>query len=227
MLRPLSSLPRPRCWCPTPPTYAPVRVPSEGLPQGGFPAHHLGRQSHKRAYLREAFPRRRHREFAMLDALDADQGIGDFSDFGALPLHDQDFQTVIVIQMNMHARHDVALEVVLDVGKLPGKIPHMVVVHERNRCNRFPVGILTPFLRDKFIANQIAKRFRARSVFAAPNDLIEVVEKVMVQGYAETNNLLHRVLRFYNSCYEYSDTEGGSQPTAGRKRTAYSPRTGM
>ena len=95
----------------------------------------------------------------MLDAFDADQGIGHFSDLRSLALHDQDFETMLMIEMHMHARHDVTLEVVLDVGELPGEIPHMMVVHEGDRRNRFPIRIAAPFLANELIADEIAKRF--------------------------------------------------------------------
>ena len=95
----------------------------------------------------------------MLDTLDADQGIGNFSHLRSLAFHNQDFKTVLVIEMDMHACHDVTLEVVLDVGELPGEIPHMMVVDERDRRDRFTVRIVAPFLTHKLTADEIAKRF--------------------------------------------------------------------
>jgi len=116
----------------------------------------------------------------MLDSLDADEGIGDFSDLGSLAFHDKYFQTVLVIQMHMHARHDMALKVVLDVGELPGKISYMMVVDKRDRRNRLAVSITAPFLTDELIADEIAKRFGTGGIFSTPDNLIEVVQKVVV-----------------------------------------------
>jgi len=117
----------------------------------------------------------------MLDTLDADQGIGNFSHFRSLAFHDQDFKTVFVIEMHMHACHDVPLKVVLDVSELPGEIPNMMVVDERDRRNRFTVRIAAPFLTHELIADEIAKCFRTRGIFPTPDDPIEVIQKMMVQ----------------------------------------------
>ena len=88
---------------------------------------------------------------------------------------------MLVIEVHMHARHDVALELMLDVGEFPGEIPHMVVVDKCDRRNRFTVRITAPFLTHKVTADEIAKRFRPRGIFPTPDDPIEVVQKMMVQ----------------------------------------------
>lgn len=117
----------------------------------------------------------------MLDALDADEGISHLSDLGSLAFYDQDFQTVLMIEMHVHTRHDMSLEVVLDVGELPGEVPHMMVVDERDRRHRLTVRLTTPFLIHELITDEIAKRFRTCEVFPTPDDLIEVVQEMVVQ----------------------------------------------
>lgn len=117
----------------------------------------------------------------MLDAFDADQGICNFSHLRSLAFHNQDFKTVFVVEVHMHPRHDMTLEVVLDVGELPAEVPHMMVVDERDRRKRFTVRIAAPFLTHELTADEIPKRFRTRGIFPTPDDPIEVVQKMMVQ----------------------------------------------
>jgi len=87
---------------------------------------------------------------------------------------------VIVIEMDVHARHDVPLKVVLDMGELPGEIAHMMVVDEGDRCDRLAIRFTAPFLTHQLIADEIAQRFRARGIFATPNDVVEVIEQMVV-----------------------------------------------
>ena len=52
--------------------------------------------------LTEPTSRRRHREFAVLDPFGADDEVGELFDFPALAAHDEDFQAVIMIEMDVH-----------------------------------------------------------------------------------------------------------------------------
>ena len=128
----------------------------------------------------------------MLHAFDADQGIRDFLDLRAFAFHDQHFEAVVVIEVDVHPCQDMALEIMLDMSELPREIAHVMVVHERNGCDGLLVGLSGPFLADELIADEIAERFRSRGILTTPDNLIEVVKQVMIQRYAETDELLHR-----------------------------------
>jgi hypothetical protein len=70
--------------------------------------------------LPQPLPRRRHRQLAVLHTLYAHERICDFSDFRSLPLNHQHFKTMIMVKMDMHTGHDVALKVVLDMSQFSG-----------------------------------------------------------------------------------------------------------
>ena len=76
-----------------------------------------------------------------------------------------------MIEMHVHARHDMSLEIVLDVDELPSEVPHMMVVDERDRRHRLMVRLTTPFLTHELITDEIAKRFRTCEVFPTPEML--------------------------------------------------------
>jgi hypothetical protein len=97
---------------------------------------------------------------------------------------------VVVIEVHMHARHDVPLEVVLDMREFAREITHMVVVHEGDGRDR--IFVLVPFLPDKIVADEVTQRFGPIRVFAAPDVPIEIVEQVMIERDAETDQLFHK-----------------------------------
>ncbi len=82
--------------------------------------------------------------------------------------------------MDMHARQNVALEVMLDMGKFSGEIAHMMVVDEGDRCDGIAVRIAGPFLAHQLITDEIAQRFRARGIFAASHDIVKVIEQMVI-----------------------------------------------
>ena len=117
----------------------------------------------------------------MLDAFDADEGIGHLSDLRSLAFYDQDFQTVLMIEMHVHTRHDMSLEVVLDVDELPGEVPHMMVVDERDRRHRLTVRLTTPCLTHELITDEIAKRLRTGEYFRRLRTRSKSPRSMMVQ----------------------------------------------
>ena len=81
---------------------------------------------------------------------------------------------MVVIEMDMHASHDVAWKVMLDMGQFPGQVPHMVVVNKGDRRDRLLV--IVPLLPDQVIPDEIPQRFRAVRVLALLDVEIERVE---------------------------------------------------
>lgn len=145
---------------------------------------------------------------------------------------------MIMVEMHVHSRQNIPLKVMLDLRELSGEIPHMMVVDKRDRRHGFMIVVTTPFLAHQLVADEITERFGTRRVFSASDDPVEIVQQVMVQRDAEPDQLLHptlSMLRFYNSCYDYSEAadagqaemttpEGGLLKTV--DRSAYSPSTG-
>lgn len=112
----------------------------------------------------------------MFHAFDCDQGVGHSFNLRAFALHNQDLQAVIVIEMHVHSRHNMTLKVVLDVRELSGKVSNVVIVHKRDRRDRFPVSFVSPFLAHELISDEIPQRLGPRRVLATPNHIVEVVE---------------------------------------------------
>ena len=67
-------------------------------------------------------------EFAMFDTPQAQNPIGQAFDFAAVPFQDDYFETMMVIQMNMRRRQNLAGSSVLSLDQLGRKIRLVVVV---------------------------------------------------------------------------------------------------
>jgi len=109
----------------------------------------------------------------MFHALDAHEGICHFSDFRPLPLCHQHFKTVVMVEMHVHPRHNMALKIVLNVGQFPGEVADMMVVDERDRPDRFLV--LIPFLADEVVTDEVSQGLRPVGVLPALNVTIKIV----------------------------------------------------
>ena len=66
----------------------------------------------------------------MFDTFGGDEGVGDFFHKGGAAAHDEDFQAVVMIQMNVEGGDDGVVVVVLDIGEGGLDMGAVVVVHE-------------------------------------------------------------------------------------------------
>src|SRR6185437_12501064 len=128
-----------------------------------------------------------HGQFAVLDAFHTHKSIGHFSYFRALPLHDQHLKTMVMIEMHMHARQNLLMVVVLNICQFTGQVPHMMVIYERDRADRF--FILIPLLADQVIADEIAQRFRSVGVFPPFDMAVECIQQMVIEGHPEAHQL--------------------------------------
>jgi hypothetical protein len=87
---------------------------------------------------------------------------------------------VIVVEMDMHARQDVPLKVMLDMRQFSCQISHMMIVDEGNRRDRITIRIAAPFLAYQLIADEIAQRFRTGGILPTSNDVVEIVKEMVV-----------------------------------------------
>ncbi len=90
----------------------------------------------------------------MLHTLDRYQRIRHLPDLSPFAFHHQNLKTMVMVEMDMHTGHDVALKVVLDMSQLSCQVTHMVVVHKRDRPDRLFVVI--PLLPDQVVTDQIS-----------------------------------------------------------------------
>ena len=127
----------------------------------------------------------------MFHAFDAQQGVGNLADRGPLASGDQHLETVIVVEMHVHSGQNVSLKIVLDMSKLPRQVRHMMIVDERNGCDRLP--ILIPLLPDQMVPNQVADGFGAVGILAPIDQTIEIDEEMLIERDAESDKLLHQL----------------------------------
>ena len=94
-----------------------------------------------------------------------------------------------MVEMDVHARHDVTLEVMLYMSQFSCQVAHVMVIDKRNRADRF--FVVTPLLSNQVVPDQISQCFRSIRILALLDVLIKIIEEMMVQRHAESNKLLH------------------------------------
>lgn len=98
---------------------------------------------------------------------------------------------MVVIEMHVHPGHDMALEIVLDVGEFSREISNVMIVDVGDRRERLAIRITAPFLTDQLITYKIAKRLGPRRILSPLDDLVKVVEQVMIERNTKPDKLLH------------------------------------
>ena len=83
-----------------------------------------------------------------------------------------------MVEMDMHAGHDVALKVVLDMSQFPCQVSHMMIVYKRDGPDR--LFIVVPLLPHQIVTNQIPQRLRAVRILALLDVQIKIIEQMMV-----------------------------------------------
>ena len=126
---------------------------------------------------------------------------------------------MVVIEMHVHPGHDMALKIVLDVREFSGEIPHVMIVDERDRCDRLAIRFTAPFLTDQLITYKIAKRLGPRRILAPLDDLVKVVEQVMIKRNTEPDKLLHKLVTRKKFSWHENSPEAISCRDTPRSRT--------
>src|ERR1017187_2978567 len=127
---------------------------------------------------------------AVLHALSADQYVGHFPYFRRLAFYHQHLQTIIVIEMHVQGGEDRMVVIVLDGRELLAELPHVMVVNQRHGADYLAVRRF-PGLFHQFVANQVAKRLRPVGVAALPDEVVELVQQVAVDRYANSAKAAH------------------------------------
>ena len=76
----------------------------------------------------------------MLDSLGADQGIGDLAHGARLTAHDQDLETIVVVEVHVKSGENGTVVVVLQVGQLLIEQADMMVVDQRDGADDARLG---------------------------------------------------------------------------------------
>jgi len=126
--------------------------------------------------------------------------VGELPDFRRLAFHDDHFQAVVVVQMNVQRGEDLVVILVLQLGELFAEQPDVMVVEQRHGTGYQSRGLDSRLL-NQFRPDEIAKRFRAIGVAAAGNERVELLQQAMVDGHANPfqlsvlafRSILHRI----------------------------------
>jgi len=129
----------------------------------------------------------------MLDALGANEGIGNALDIGSAAAHHQHLKAVVVIQVNMQCGEYIAISVVLHVCQLLVQEADVVVVDERDRADDFTVRAL-PHFTNQFVADEVAKGLRTVGIAPLFIQLIEFLQELSVDGDADPAEFTHVLL---------------------------------
>ena len=94
-----------------------------------------------------------------------------------------------MVEVDVHARHDVTLEVMLYMSQFSCQVAHMMVIDKRDRPDRF--FVIAPLLPNQVVPDQISQCLRSIRILAFLDVPIEIIEEMMIQRHTEPNKLLH------------------------------------
>lgn len=154
----------------------------------------------------------RHGQFSMHHAFGADQGIGQGFDAGAFPADDDDFQAVVMIQVHVGIGNDERTEPVLRVGEVADQIRFVMIIHQRNGSDRFPVVV--PLLSHELIPDEIPDGFGPVGVFFSFKMFIEGGKELSIQRNAKSYQLFHRIRIPSETHKQLTTMNGCEQPPA-------------
>lgn len=133
-----------------------MRLPDSGRPDRSCRAVQRGLALGP-IFSQQVFARGRENQLPVLDPTEAHNLVGKAFQFTSLPFHDDDFQAIAVIEMNVCGRKDRTGGVVLRLDQLLGKVRPMVVIDHRQGSRNHLV--LFRLLLDKMLPNEIADCF--------------------------------------------------------------------
>jgi len=123
-------------------------------------------------------------------ALGGDQRVGHFLDRRCFALEDQNFEAIVMIQVDVQRREDEMKVVVLHGREPVRQKPHVMIVNQRERADDEAIRLPGSLLDERF-ADEVAKRFGAAGIPALVNVIVEAGEKVGIDGYADAAEIAH------------------------------------
>ena len=135
-------------------------------------------------------PFRRHHQFPMLYAFDADEPIRDSPNIFCFPPDRQNFQAVVMIEMHMHGGDNLLIEIVLNRSQNAAQIPNVMVINDGHRTDGIGF-VIFPLFMDQFIADEITDCFGAVGVISLLDKAIEFFEQMIFDRDTETDELAH------------------------------------
>ena len=110
----------------------------------------------------------------MLDSLGADQSVSDFLYHAGFASDHENFQAIVVVQVNVQRGQDVVEMGVLKPGEFLVQEPNVVVVYQRDGTDHVGLRALPSGL-NQLVTDQIPKSFGAVGVSAGRDQLVELL----------------------------------------------------
>lgn len=112
-----------------------------------------------------------------------------FFNLAGLALYRDNLQAVVVIDVDVLARDDERLEIVLDVHELVDKLALVMIVAHGDGARHLVAA--QPLLFDKVFADEVADGLGAVLVVEALNMTVELVDKTLFERDAESVEVAH------------------------------------
>ena len=127
----------------------------------------------------QAGARRGEHKFAQLNSAQSQHAVGNFLEAFAAAFHDDDFEAIVVVEVDMCCGQNHSPRRMLHFGELLSEIGHVMVVDQGQGSNN---RIVRPNLvGEKRLANQIPKSLRPIGVATLSNELIKDLEKFFIE----------------------------------------------
>lgn len=119
-------------------------------------------------------------QLSVLDPFGGDQFAGDLVHFVAAPPDHDDFQTIVLVQMNVQAGIHGHMSLMLHVGQKIAQVMYAVVIHEGDHPDDFGIRLADLFLNE-VVSDQIADGFRAILVALTADASIERLQQIILE----------------------------------------------
>jgi hypothetical protein len=127
---------------------------------------------------------------AVFDAFGADEGIGQRFDFGDFAGGDDDFEAVVMVEVDVQSRENVVMVAVLKFRQLFLELADVVVVNERDGSDHLARGVFGS-LADELGADEVAEGLGAVGVTAFGDEGVEFFEEGGIEGDANAAEVGH------------------------------------
>ena len=123
-------------------------------------------------------------EFAVLDTFSTDEPVGQGLEGRGFASHDEDFQAVVMVEMDVESGNDGLAVVVLEGGQRFLHMPGMVVIDEGDSTCVFYVAVLMAVF-DEAVAHHVGDGQGTIAIAFLFNHPVEETQEVLGEGDAE------------------------------------------
>ena len=123
-----------------------------------------------------------------------DGGLGEFADALGGTAQDHDFQTILMVQMDVQSREHQVVMLMLGMRQATRQFPLMVIIDIGEGSDRMVGGAFSQTVLFEAVAQQVADRFRAIFISLAFDIAIEFLQQRFIQGNCDSFHLLISLL---------------------------------